>query len=64
MVFLFFMVMYYIDIVAKIRKDERVGVERYKGLKLIIPFAYWMFPPRDKSKHKKKKVKPTKTQAK
>jgi hypothetical protein len=55
--------MYYIDIVAKIKKDERAGIERYKGIKLVIPFAYWMFPPRDKSKRKKRKVKPKNTKS-
>lgn len=63
MVFLFFMVIYYIDVVAKLRKDEKEGTKRYGGLKLVIPFAYWMAPVRDKSK-RKSKVKPKNTKTK
>ena len=63
MVFLFFMVVYYIDVVAKLRKDEKEGTKRYSGLKLVIPFAYWIAPVRDKSK-RKSKVKPKKTKSK
>ena len=57
--FIFLGVVYYIDIVVRIAQDERAGKVRYKGLKLIIPFAYWIFPYRDKTKVKKKRnVKP------
>lgn len=60
-VLMVFMVVYYIDIVVKIKKDEKEGNVRYKGCSLIIPFAYWIFPVRDK--RKKRNVK-SKTQKK
>lgn len=54
-------VFYYMDIVAKIVQDERHGRVRYKGLKLYFPFAYWLFPYKEKKKRKPKaKVKPQK----
>ena len=52
---------YYIDIIVRIAQDEKAGLVRYKGLKLILPFAYWFFPY--KVKKKKRNVKP-KTKAK
>jgi hypothetical protein len=55
--FVFLGLVYYIDIVVRIIQDEKAGKIRYKGLKLIIPFAYWLFPHRDK----KRKVKPKKS---
>ena len=52
--FVFMAAIYYVDIIIRIAKDERAGVVRYKGLKLIIPFAYWIAPYKEKSKRKKK----------
>ena len=57
--FIFLGVIYYIDIVIRIIKDEKEGVVRYKGLKLIIPFAYWIAPYKEK-KRKVKSKKPKK----
>ncbi len=54
--FVFLAAIYYVDIIIRIAKDEKAKVVRYKGLKLIIPFAYWFFP----YKEKKRKVKPKK----
>jgi len=56
-------IVYYVDIIIRITKDEREGKVRYKGLKLILPFGYWMFPYREKKKVTKGKlqVKPKKT---
>ena len=57
--FLFLAAIYYVDIVIRIRRDEKEGVVRYVGLKLIIPFAYWIAPYKEKKKVKKKtNVKP------
>jgi len=55
---LFFIVIYYIDIVGKLFKDERENVVRYKGIKILIPFSYWLFPIKNKPKRKKSNVKP------
>jgi len=55
MAFIFLGVVYYIDIVVRIAQDERAGKVRYKGLKLIIPFAYWLFPYREKKRKVKSK---------
>jgi hypothetical protein len=54
--FVFLAAIYYVDIIIRIGKDERAGKVRYKGLKLVIPFAYWLAP----YKEKKRKVKPKK----
>ncbi len=58
--FISLMIVYYIDIVIKVSRDEKERKFRYKGFKLIIPFAFWLFPYRDKPKAKKRKsqVKP------
>jgi len=59
---LFFIVIYYIDIVGKLFKDERENVVRYKGIKLLIPFSYWVVPIKNKPIRKKKnKVKSKQT---
>jgi len=60
--FVFLAAIYYVDIIIRIGKDERAGVVRYKGLKLIIPFAYWIAPYKEKTKRKKKKNIKSKTQ--
>ena len=52
---------YYIDIVARVYQDEKAGRVRYKGLKLIIPFAYWMFPYKEPKKKRKVKSKKRKS---
>lgn len=57
--FIALMFVYYIDIVARIVQDEKAKKMRYKGLKLIVPFAYWLFPYKEKKP--KRKVKPKKT---
>ena len=49
------MFVYYIDIVIKIYKDEKAKKVRYKGFKLIIPFAYWIDPYKEKKPVAKKK---------
>ena len=54
--FVFLAAIYYIDIIVRIVKDEKENVVRYKGLKLIIPFAYWLAPYRKKKPKAKKKV--------
>ncbi len=56
--FIFLMLVYYFDIVVRIIQDEKAGKVRYKGLKLIIPFAYWLLPYKEKKP--KRKVKPKK----
>ena len=48
-------IVYYIDIVTKVTRDDKEGKFRYKGFKLIIPFAYWLFPYKEKPKAKKRK---------
>lgn len=53
------MMVYYIDIVVRIFQDEKAGKFRYKGIKLIVPFAYWLFPYKEKKL--KRKVKPKKS---
>jgi len=60
-VFTIIVALYYIDIVARIIQDEKKKVVRYKGLKLIIPFAYWLFPYKEKKK--KRNVKPKKSKS-
>jgi len=57
--FTFLMLVYYMDIIVRITQDEKAGKMRYKGLKLIIPFAFWIFPYKEKKP--KRKVKPKKT---
>ena len=57
--FIFLMLVYYIDIIVRITQDEKLGKMRYRGVKLIIPFAYWLFPYKEKKP--KRKVKPKKT---
>ena len=54
--FVFLAAIYYIDIIVRIVKDEKENVVRYKGLKLIIPFAYWLAPYKEKKPKAKKKV--------
>jgi hypothetical protein len=56
--FIFLMLVYYMDIIVRITQDEKLGKVRYKGIKLIVPFAYWLFPYREKKP--KRKVKPKK----
>lgn len=58
--FVFLAAIYYVDIIIRIVKDEKAGVVRYNGPKLIIPFAYWLFPYKEK-KPAKRKVKPKKS---
>ena len=57
--FISMMIVYYIDIIVRITQDEKLGKMRYRGVKLIIPFAYWLFPYKEKKP--KRKVKPKKT---
>ena len=61
-VFIFFSAMYYIDIIVKIRRDERDKKVRYKGMKLFVPFAYWIFPYKVKKPKRKSKVETQKTE--
>lgn len=56
--------LYYIDIVARIIQDEKKGVVRYNGAKLVIPFAYWFFPYKEKKKKRNVKPKKQKNEAK
>jgi len=49
-------IVYYADIIIRIGRDEKEGKFRYKGFKLIIPFAYWFFPHREKKSKRKKKI--------
>jgi len=53
-------VVYYMDIIVRVVQDDRAGKFRYKGFKLIIPFAYWFFPYKEKKLTRK--VKPKKIQ--
>jgi hypothetical protein len=57
--FIFLMLVYYMDIIVRIVQDEKAKKMRYKGIKLIVPFAYWLFPYKEKKP--KRKVKPKKS---
>ena len=48
---------YYVDIIAKVIKDEKAGLVRYTGPKLMLPFAYWLFPYKEKKKKRNIKSK-------
>ena len=55
--FIALMLVYYMDIIVRIVQDEKAGTMRYKGPKLIIPFAYWIFPYKEKKPKRKVKSK-------
>lgn len=48
---------YYVDIIAKVIKDEKAGLVRYTGPKLMLPFAYWFFPYKEKKRKRNTKSK-------
>ena len=45
--------LYYYDIIVKVVQDEKRGTNVYTGIRLIIPFGFWFFPPKKKMKQYK-----------